>query len=138
MKKVLVDSNIFLDYYFNRSDDLIPIGEFAFKFIQETINCKYLLLIIPSVLHELMYQLDLNEEQVFAKVFNGLNKKRKIELIFPLKEEINSARKLSQKENIPKTDYLLALISKRLKIPVITRDFHFCEIGSLCFKPEEL
>ncbi|MFH1588133.1 MAG: hypothetical protein ABIA76_02220, partial [Candidatus Diapherotrites archaeon] len=64
--------------------------------------------------------------------------KRKIEVVFSLREELTAAKEISKKENIPKSDCLLSLISKRLGVPVVTRDFHFCEIGSFCFKPEEL
>ncbi|MFH1588158.1 MAG: type II toxin-antitoxin system VapC family toxin, partial [Candidatus Diapherotrites archaeon] len=120
MKKVLVDTNIFLDYYLLRSDGVIPIGEFAYKFIEEAINCRYFVLITPSVLYELMHKLELNEEQIFSKVFSGLNKKRKIEVVFSLREELTAAKEISKKENIPKSDCLLSLISKRLGVPVVT------------------
>lgn len=38
MQKVLVDSNIFLDYYLDRQDAMLPLGEFAFQFVEKTLK----------------------------------------------------------------------------------------------------
>jgi predicted nucleic acid-binding protein len=136
--KVLVDSNIFLDLYFNRNDGIKPLGEFAFNFFKETISCKYSIILINAVLHELKEKLEIDEEKLFETILKELKNANKIEVIVPEKNELNEARKISKEENVPKTDCLLAVMSKKLNAPIISRDFHLRELETETFLPEEL
>jgi len=49
--------------------------------------------------------------------------------------ELNEARKISKEENVPRTDCLLAVMSKKLNAPIISRDFHLKEIEAETFTP---
>ena len=53
MQKILLDTNIYLDFYLDRKDNLKPLGEFAFNLIRETVSCKYFVLITDAHLKEM-------------------------------------------------------------------------------------
>jgi predicted nucleic acid-binding protein len=138
--KVLVDSNMFLDYYLNRSDGLIPIGEFAFKFIQEAIGCKYLVIVSSSVIGEVKDKLGFSEFELNEKVFNGLIKRNKLQIIKETTEQVIKARKLSLERNLPVVDCVQAIIAHEENFLIVSRDFHFNELNDFAetLKPEDL
>jgi len=141
MEKVLVDSNIFLDYYLDRKSGLAPIGEYAFQFMKSTIECNYYLILCKESIWELSAVLGITEEDVFQKVLSGINVKRKFELTSPSLLQKREAKGISQKRNVPYVDALFAIVARDLKIRVITRDKHFFEeLGDIVSsnKPEEL
>jgi len=141
MKKVLVDSNIFLDYYLDRRDNLLPLGEFAFQFVEKALKCKYLLVICNSTLREISSNLGISEDTVWEKVLSGLKKKNKIELVQYSHEQVMEARIISKEKNVAFNDALFAIMARDKGILVVTRDWHFFEelseiVGAV--KPEEL
>jgi len=140
MKKVLVDSNIFLDYYLDRKDNLRPLGKFAFQFFRETARCRYFVLITKDVEREIGSVLGLRKEDVWKKVFDSLRKKRKIEIIGYGKDTEERAVLLAKRENIPKTDALLIEVAKENSLILVSRNFHFNKAKDTIevFKPEEL
>jgi hypothetical protein len=52
-KRIYVDSNIYIDYFENRSDKLIPWGEFAHKLFQRTFECEFKVIISSFIIKEL-------------------------------------------------------------------------------------
>ena len=141
MEKVLVDSNIFLDYYLDRKSGVVPIGEFAFQFMKSTIECNYFLILCEESIWEMAAVLNITEEDVFQKVLSGLIVKRKFELINPSPIQKKEAKNISQKRNVPYVDALFAIVARDLRIIVVTRDKHFFEeLGDVVssVKPEEL
>ena len=139
MKRVLVDSNIFLGYYLDRKDNLLPLGEFAFQFIRKAVECKYLILITKDVLFEIKNVLALDAEAVWKNVFGSLKKKNKIELIEYSKEIEQKAIALAKNEKIPKTDALLLEVAKENNLLLVSRNFHLHKSKAVeVFKPEEM
>jgi predicted nucleic acid-binding protein len=141
MEKVLVDSNIFLDYYLDRKSGLLPIGEFAFQFMKRTIECNYYFIICTESIWEMSVVLKISEAEVHEKILSPLKVKNKFEIFVPLVNQKREAKSISQKRNIPYTDALFAIVARDLKIRIVTRDKHFFEelddvVNSV--KPEEL
>lgn len=140
MKRVLVDSNIFLDYYLDRKDNMLPLGEFAFQFINRAIKCEFFFFITKDVLFEIKNVLGASEEHVWKNVFGALANKNKIEMIEYCKQTEQNAVKLARRENIPKTDALLIEVAKEKDVSIVSRNFHFEKAKNAVriFKPEEL
>jgi len=140
MQKVLVDSNIFLDYYLDRRDGMLPLGEFAFQFIKRALECEFFLIVCRECVEEVSFSLGVNEEDVYKKVLKELIEKHKLEVIDPSPKIKETALIASRKRNIPYNDALFAFVSKEIGVAVITRDKHFFELKDIAtaIKPEEL
>jgi predicted nucleic acid-binding protein len=141
MQSVLVDSNIFLDYYLDRRDNLLPLGEFASKFFSATMKCNYFIFLSKAVLWEICSVLSISEKAAWEKVFLPLEQKGKISLIGYSHEQVVLARAVSSEQKVPFNDALLAITAKEKGVLIVTRDNHFFEELSClakAVKPEEL
>lgn len=50
---IYVDTNVYLDYLFNRKDGLRPLGDFAFELLKKAVQCQYSILLSDVVIDEL-------------------------------------------------------------------------------------
>lgn len=138
---MLVDSNIFIDYYLNRFDGLSPIGEYAFNFFKEVVSCKYFVFICEEVIEELSNILEMPPKGVEENVLSMLSKKHKLEVIAPSFLDAKEAGALSRTKKIPFNDALFAIVAKNRGLMVVSRDRHFFNELSLIVGvslPEEL
>lgn len=140
MKRVLVDSNIFLDYYLDRKDNLLPLGEFAFQFVKRAIGCEFLILICDLILQELEDTLKIKQELIQKTIFSELNKKHKLLFMQHNKELAYKAKRMAIERSLPTNDCLFALMAKENNAIVISMDKHFEKLTDIVefFKPEEL
>jgi predicted nucleic acid-binding protein len=140
MEKTLVDSNIFLDYYLDRKDSLLPLGEFAFQFIKKAVSCEYFVIVCDLILEELEKILKIKREQVMRLIFSDLEKKQKLFIVEYSDELALNAKRIALKRSLPLNDCIFALIAKENNAFVVSRDRHFHELADLimCKKPEEL
>lgn len=140
MEKIFLDTNIFLDFYFDRKDQLKPLGEFAFKLIQETINCKYLVLTCKEVIKELCENSYTSEENVWKNILGELEKANKIEKVVCSEEQVIEANNFSNFYKIPKYDALFAILARDARAILVSRNWHFEKVPKIAevFKPEEL
>lgn len=137
--KVFVDSNIFLDYYFDRKNHIKPLGEFAFQFIKRALACEFELVICDRVLDEIKRKLELNSLEVERRIFHELNSAKKLEIIDYSDQQALEAKQLGKNTGFPINDCLYAVIARDLTIPIVSRDNHFKEILFVeVFSPEEL
>jgi predicted nucleic acid-binding protein len=139
-QRVLVDSNIFLDYYLDRKDAMLPLGEFAFRFIGSALSCNYFLLVCIETIEEISHILKAPVGEVLNLVFKELAEKGKIEIINPSLAVKAKARKIALERNLPFNDALFAVVAAENKVKVVTRDSHFLELKDIAtaVKPEEL
>ena len=140
-KKVLVDTNIFLDYYLNRSSGVIPIGEFAFQFFQRTLECEFFVVICTETVNELKMVLGVDEKKIWEEVFRPFWIKSKIEVVYPTREQKIIARRLSDEKKVPFVDALFSIIARERGLFLVTRDRHFSEeldFAEFTRTPEEL
>lgn len=115
MQKVLVDSNIFLDYYLGRRGHMLPFGEFAFRFFEKALKCSYFIVVCKATLREVSDRLGISEEAMWEKVLKGLKEKNKIEVIEYSHELVKEAHILCKKKNVAFND---ALFTKSLRQPM--------------------
>jgi len=138
--KVFVDTNIFLDYYLDRKDNIRPLGEFAFNFINESIKCKYDVLICEISIIELKNYLGLDRKQVFDRILKALIEKDKLTVLDYSENQFKESLHFSKKYGIPKADALFAILARDNNAILLTRDYHFEIFNKIIkiSKPEEL
>ncbi|MBI5884601.1 type II toxin-antitoxin system VapC family toxin [archaeon] len=137
--QVFVDSNIFLDYYFDRKNHVKPLGEFAFQFIKRAVSCEFELVVCWQVLKEVRLNAGLTEKEAEERILHDLLKAGKLIEAKGSATQSSEAEKLSKKLNLPFTDCLYAVLARDLGIPVVSRDNHFKELGFVhALAPEEL
>lgn len=124
-EKVLVDTNIFIDYLADRKSGYLPIGEFAATFIKRTISCEFKIIICIDIIRELTKILNVPWQELIENEFQLLHERNKLITYHPEKSIRFEANKISQKENIPYIDVLCTLVARKLDIKIVTRDKHF-------------
>ena len=141
MRRVLVDSNIFLDYYLDRRDNLLPLGEFASQFITRSIKCEYFILVCNAAIWEISNNLNISEKDVWGNVLEELKRKNKVEIAAYSHEQVKEARKISKDKNVAFNDALFAVMARDAGIALVTRNNHFfAELSGIvdAVKPEDL
>ena len=124
MEKYYLDTSIWLDFFENRNEPNLPIGDWAHKLLDKLIENNGKAIYSDILILELGlvgYQPDEIE-----KLFEDL----KSILIFveSTEKQMRKAKDLSSKRNIPKGDALHALIARDNKALLITLDNHFKEL----------
>ncbi len=135
MQKYYIDSCIWMDYFEDRSDNLRPLGEWAFQLIKKIIGEKGLIIISQNIIHELSSYYDYSElDELF-----GIVPKEFLLKVKPDQMQFKKAILLKAKLNIPLGDAFHAVLAKDNNALMITRDSHFCNVeGIIVRKPEDL
>ena len=111
--RIYVDTNIYLDYFLNRTDRLRPLGDFAFELFRRTISCEFEIILSDWVEQELKNN---NATEQLRKLKEEL--KHKLITITTTKEDINQAKKVK-----PFEDSLHAILAEKAKAKyLITRN----------------
>ena len=134
MQKFYLDTNIWLDYFENRSDGLSPLGEFAFQFLKNciTFNCK--IYYSNFILFELKNKLSEND---FFKNVDFI--KENLVFIESTKDDWNKAQNLNENITLHSADALHLILAKNNDCILITRDKHFDFVDLIEIKkPEEV
>lgn len=140
MKKVLVDSNIFLDYYLDRRDSLLPLGEFASQIIERAVGCEFFVVICDLILQELESVLKLKQERIERLILSELSKKHKLLFVEHDSALALEAKRIAAERSLPVNDCAFALLARKNGAIVVSRDRHFeklADIAEFC-RPEEL
>lgn len=87
---IYIDTNVYLDFFKNRTDYLRPLGEFANQLFQNSRQCKYNILISPFVAKELQNKCNKKELNIFLNEFKKIGK---LKLVRYSNEDINKAQK---------------------------------------------
>lgn len=135
--KIYVDTCVFLDYYFDRSDNLRPLGELAHQLFDKVVGCKYDIITSSAVITELRKVLEYPE---LKKQLFPLAVSKKVTVVKITPEEMLAADGLSMERTIPRADCLHALVAHREGCVVVTTDKHFEDLSDYCVscRPEDL
>lgn len=117
---IYLDTNIYMDYFDGRVDNLRPLGEFAFQLLKRTFECEFKIAISPIVVDELVHNAKKEKIEELMKDLNERNKLIKIKV-----SEIDRylARKVSKERSTPLYDTIHAVIANRCKAEyLITRN----------------
>jgi len=133
MKKFYLDTNIWLDYFQNRSDGLKPIGEFAFQFLKSCLNSECEIYYSNFVIKELRHIFTVSEIEEFLKIV-----KDKLVFVEANPFDLDEARIISRQYSLHYADAIHLVLAKKSECILITRDKHFDQISLIeIFKPEE-
>ncbi len=136
-RRYYIDTAIWRDYYENRSDNLRPLGEWALACITKIIIQEGTILYSDFIKEELKISYS-DEEQL--RIFEIGSKSECLKRIEISNSEIEEARKISQRRDIPFGDALHAILARNNNATLITRDHHFEKLQDIVKirKPEEL
>jgi len=126
--KLYVDTNIFLDYLFERKNKLgKDISTPAQKLFFRAIECEFFIVISDHTATEINKNIDLEKARMLLEFL-----KKKIVMVYKTKDDIEKANKLSSTNF---ADALHAVIAKRAEADyIITRNLEDFEKFSSCIK----
>lgn len=135
MAKYYLDTAIYLDYYFDRVDNLRPLGEWAFKLLSLIKANNEQLLISDFVIEELNSQLS---KEDIAKLFEPY--KAILVIVDYDEKQIQEMVKIARVRNVPKKDAIHAILARDNSAIFVARDNHFQQLRDICIaiKPEEI
>ncbi len=118
--KIYLDTNIYMDHFDGRVDNIRPLGEFAFQILKRTFECEFKIIISAIILKELFYN---TYEEKIKELINDLKEKNKIIKMKISEDDVKKARELSNKRNTSLNDALHAVIANKAKAKyLITRN----------------
>lgn len=134
-QKYYLDTCIWRDYFENRSDNLRPLGEWAFMLIKKIIKNEDLIVYSRKVEEELLECCSLSElSQHISIIPNKLLLKVELSEI-----QFREAHSLSRRILIPLGDAIHFILSRDNIAILVSRDSHLLGLpGIIVKKPEEL
>jgi len=124
MTKLYLDTNIYLDNYYNRNDHFRPLGEFSFQLIKRALNGEFHIVYSREILNELCKVTELDYTNCKKIFFHALSIKNRL-IFTELKENYRKQiKKYITNYGIPRTDTIHLLLSIQEKAILITRDYH--------------
>jgi len=124
-KKFYLDTAIWRDYLENRTDNVKPLGELAFQFLQECRKHRCTVVIAEPVLFEL--------KDIPKHLIDGLFSSFGDLLVeaHVSERQFAEAKNISRKRQVPFNDAFHAIIARDNKAIMITRDYHFDELSDI-------
>ncbi|MFH1586568.1 MAG: PIN domain-containing protein [Candidatus Diapherotrites archaeon] len=109
MKLIYLDTNIWIDFWENRSDGLRPLGEFAFNVLKRAYNCEFKVVVSSILMAELKFNYG---AETVMEMLKDLRRSKKHIYIYADKEHNKSALEYSKKTGIGFNDCLHAVLAK--------------------------
>jgi len=106
---IYIDTNIYLDYLFERKDRIRPLNEFAFLLLQKSISCKYTIIVSSLLTEELQYQ---NALSRVREIFKSCPKEKIVQCIAEIKD-ITLARHITATRKTHFNDTLHAILANK-------------------------
>ncbi len=111
VKRIYLDSNIYLDYFLGRANGRRPLGEFAFAIFKRTFACEFEIIISGWVVEEVKGVSQQKEMGILLTQLRQANKVTEIEVSF---DDEKKAGALCRETGVHFSDalhYVLALRS---------------------------
>ena len=138
MKKIYVDTNIFLDYLFDRMVGLVPASYFAERLFDAIFDCKYFLIISELTIKELETHSKMTKDMLL-EMFREYEDVGKLEILSIDQKTIDRAKGIAKEKKVPVPDAIHAILAQTAGTIVVTRDKHFANLDFIkAWKPEEL
>lgn len=113
---IYLDTNIYIDYFENRTDKLRPLGEFAFNVIRKAIGCEFRIIFSQLVMNEIEYNNHLKE---MNNLIIALKEKNKLVNANVLDSYSIEAKRLSKIHKTSFNDILHFIIAKENKAEIV-------------------
>ena len=134
--KIYIASNIWLDFWLDRTLNLLPAGYYAKNLLDRVISCEFAIVLSNFIFKELEtnIKIDLNERMGTFKLIN------KLTITEVTKQLFFDAKKLAKERSIPISDAVRTLMARQERAILVSRDKHFKEVEDLVEVrlPEEL
>lgn len=135
MQRYYIDACIWRDYFENRSDNLRPLGEWAFRLIKKVVEEGGLFIISDILIVEL--QKFYSDEQI-ASMFGIVPPELRLN-VSTTEKQTKDALKMKNQLKIPSGDAFHAVLARDNNALMISRDAHFYGVIRIIVKkPEEL
>ncbi|MCD6414603.1 MAG: type II toxin-antitoxin system VapC family toxin [Candidatus Diapherotrites archaeon] len=121
--EVYLDTNVYLDYFLDREDKLVPWNEFAFSLLRKTRECEFTILVSDVVIRELAKVMAMSDGKVEMELSEVLG--CKMVKVSSSRKQREEAAVISAKYKIPAADVLHSLIALEHGVAIVTRDKHF-------------
>ena len=112
MLKLYLDTNIYIDYFDGRVDNLRPLGEFAFNLLKRALDCEFQIIISSLVLDELEYN---TYKENMLSLIKDLKEKDKLLIIEVNDGDVNNAKRIKKERKTSYNDTLHAVLANRIK-----------------------
>ncbi len=111
MQQIYLDTNVYIDLWEDRADNIRPLGEFAFQLFKKVYECKYTVVLSSFVI----YELENNFPAKFVdNMLQDLKKSGKCVNYEVSNEDIETAKLTAKQHNSPFSDTLHAVVAKKL------------------------
>ena len=120
--KVYVDSNIFLNVWFEEMLRLSPAFYYSRRILDAILECKFLLVISDLTLKELSRRTNLSREVIVEQYLRPYEMVEKLTVIETTKDMIREASSISRRHRLHASDALHALVAKNEDCVLVTRD----------------
>lgn len=121
--RIYIDTNVFLDYFHGRSDNIRPLSYFAYNVFRRALDCEFYIVISDFSLKEFRNTglKDTDVDSLLEPFFSS----GKMSVVGCTKEDKDIAYRISKERGLPLGDCLHSVIALRQKCLVVTRDKHF-------------
>jgi len=120
MSKIYLDSNIYIDYFDGRVDNLRPLGEFAFNLLKRALGCEFRIIISSLVLDELEYN---TYKENILSLIKDFEDKDKLLVMEVNEEDIKNSNRVKKERRTSYNDTLHAILANRIKADfLVTRN----------------
>jgi predicted nucleic acid-binding protein len=140
--KIYVDSNIFLNVWFEEMLRFSPAFYHSRKLLDAILECKFRLVISDLTVKELSRKTNLSKEIIMKEYLRPYDMVEKLTVIETTKDMIREAGSISRKYRLHASDALHALVAKNEGCILVTRDKELRatarRIGLRAVLPEEL
>jgi len=127
MRRIYLDTNIYLDYAEDRHDRLRPLGEFAFQLLKRAISCEFEIVISKLLLAELENQ---TGSEIAFRMLAALKAKHKLINVNQDRSDTSEARNIARAKGVPWQDAMHAILAKKAGAElIVTRDAHFASLS---------
>ena len=120
--KIYVDSNIFLNVWFEEMLRFSPAFYYSRKILDAILECKFHLVISDLTVKELSKKTNLSREVITQEYLKPYEMVDKLSIIGTTKEMIGEADTISRKYRLHASDSLHALVAKKEGCTLVTRD----------------
>ncbi len=137
-KRFYLDTSIWRDYFEDRSDGIMPLGEFAFQFLKNCTETGAEILVSDIVVFELEARLSKERVKEIFSSFRSIIRK-----VAANAKQVSEAREEWKKRNkaLPFKDVLHAIIARDNNAILVARDNHFFDMLTSIVevkKPEDI
>jgi predicted nucleic acid-binding protein len=120
--KIYVDSNVFLNVWFEEMQKLTPAFYYSRKILDAVLECRFQLVISDLTVKELSRKTGLSKEIIVKEYMKPYEMLSKLTIVKTSMDMIREANTISREYRLHAADALHVLVAKNEKCSLVTRD----------------